>query len=189
MLSNHHAHLSREICQTLFGYPELTVHRQLGSSEFAAKETVTLVGPKGKIEGIRVLGSVGKKEHSTQVELFKSDCFVLGVDAPVRDSGDLADAAPLTLVGTVGEVTLEHCAIIALRHIHMGGKMMEMLGVSDREFVSVKAGGERGLVFNRVLVRRAGDSDKGYLHLDMEEGNAACIKNGDMLEVFVTPDS
>ncbi|MBR3168429.1 MAG: propanediol utilization protein [Erysipelotrichaceae bacterium] len=182
MLSNHHVHLTPENCQALFGYPELTVKKDMGS-EFVANETVTLKGPKGKIENVRVLGGKGHKH--TQVELFASDAVKLGVDAPVRDSGELEDAAQLTIIGPAGEITEEHCAIIAARHIHMGKALMDQLGIKDHDLVSVKAGGPRGLIFNNVIIRAAGNSAYGQLHLDMEEGNAAGIKNHDMVEVIV----
>lgn len=185
MLSNRHMHLTQEVCQTLFGYSEPTLLRDLGGGEYSAKETVTLVGPKGKIEGVRVLGGC---RNFTQVELFKGDCFVLGIDAPIRESGDLADAAPLKIIGSAGEVELEHCAIVALRHIHIGQAAMEELNLRDRQMVCMRVGGERGLVFDQVLVRASRGNGRGVAHLDMEEGNAAALKNGDIGEMLLPTD-
>ena len=183
MLSNRHAHVTQEVCEKLFGKSELTVQRYLseGGTEFAAQEKVTLVGPKGQVAGVRLLGPCRKY---TQVELLKSDCFALGVNPPIRESGALSDAAPLKIVGPAGEVELEHTAILALRHIHMGKETMEEHGIADRQMVSVKVGGERGLVFNNVLVRPI-PGKNSVMHVDMEEGNAANMKNGDMVEVIL----
>lgn len=177
MLSNRHVHLLAEDIVKLFG--ELTIERRLFGDDFVAKETVTLVGPKGKIENVRVLGPARKY---TQAELLKSDCIKLGLNAPIAETGDLSKAATIQMIGTAGEIT-EKCAIIAMRHIHFKPETAALMDIKDRDFVSVIAEGERGLVFHRVLARVA-PQNIDVIHLDLEEGNAADLKNNDILEII-----
>lgn len=180
-LSNHHVHMTRDICDKLFGEGyELTLKNYLTKRIYACYETITVVGPKGEIQNVRVLGPL--REY-TQVELLRGDCFKLGVTAPVRDSGNLENAAVLRLIGPKGEVELA-CGIIALRHIHMGKPMTEKLGVKDKDFVRVQIGGERGLVFNNVLIRTFG-GDASVMHVDSEEGNACGISNNAVGEIIL----
>jgi len=181
MLSNRHVHLLPEHVAKLFGEEyTLTVYRELGEGEFAANETLTLEGPKGKLEGVRILGPV---RRYSQVELLRSDCFKLGLDVPVGDSGQLEDAAPIRVVGPKGVVELEHGAIIARRHIHMYRPVAEKWGIQNEKFVSVRVAGERGLTFHNVLLRLQ-DIDSTVFHLDTEEGNAAGLTNKDMVEII-----
>lgn len=181
-LSNRHVHLTQEMIEKLYGEGyELTPKKKVGASEFAAEETVTVSGPKGSISKVRVLGPARKY---TQVELLKSDCFVLGVDAPLCDTGMVDNAAALTLEGPKGSVFVEHCGIIAKRHLHLGAPVADQYSIKVGDIVSVKVCGERGLVFNNVLVR-SGKSDACKMHIDMEEGNAAGISNGTIGEIIV----
>lgn len=182
-LSNHHVHMTREVCDALFGAGyEPTLKKWLTKRIYACEETITVAGPKGELHNVRLLGPL--REY-TQVELLRADCFKLGVKAPIRDSGHLDNAATLRLVGPKGEVELP-CGIIALRHIHTGTVLAQALNLTDKQMVNVRIGGERGLVFNNVLVRTFG-GETSIMHLDTEEGNAAFIADGDMGEVFVTP--
>lgn len=184
-LSNHHVHMTRELCDRLFGQGyELRVRNYLTKKIYATEETITVAGPKGEIKNIRVLGPL---RSYNQVELLRADCFRLGITAPVRDSGNLADAAVLRLIGPKGEAELP-CGIIALRHIHLGTDMGSRLDVDDNQFVSVRVGGERGLLFENVLVRRHGASPS-VMHVDSEEGNAAGITNDDIGEIILIPAS
>lgn len=180
-VSNRHVHLSKEDLTSLFGSPDkLTVFKELSQpGQFAAEQMVTLVGAKGVIEKVRVLGPARKK---TQVEISVSDCFKLGIKAPIRDSGDLKGSARLTLVGPAGSVTVEECCIIAARHIHMHPSDAERYKVKDGDRVTVKVPGPRGVKFYEVLVR-VHDSYRLEMHVDMDEANAACIKNGDIVEI------
>ena len=181
MMSNRHVHLSREVCDQIFGKGyELTEKKAIGAGEFAAEETVTLEGPKGRIEQVRVMGPV---RGFTQAELLQSDCHKLGVDAPLRDSGDLEGAASLTITGPVGKVQVP-CAIVACRHIHMANVISEPLGITNGQMVSVRTGGERSVTFHNVLVR-VHKGTRAEMHIDMEEGNAAGLKNGDVGEIVV----
>lgn len=181
-ISNRHVHISSDDLTTLYGQgQQLTGMKDLSQpGQFVSEQTVTLVGPKGVIEKVRVLGPVRDK---TQVEISVSDCFKLGIQAPIRDSGDLSGSAPVTLVGPVGSVTLPEGCIIAARHIHMHPRDAERYGVRDGDRVNVKSSGPRGIVFNEVLVRV---NDNYYLemHLDIDEANAASLVNGDRLKIM-----
>lgn len=181
-ISNRHVHISAEDLATLFGEKaQLTKQRDLSQpGQFVCTETVTLVGPKGVIEKVRVLGPLRKR---TQVEVSISDCFKLGIKAPIRDSGDLEGSAAITIVGPVGSVTLKEGAIIAARHIHMSPTDAEFFKVQNGDRVNVKCSGPRGIVFSEVLAR-VDANFKLEMHLDIDEANAASLKNGDLLEII-----
>lgn len=179
-VSNRHAHLSRDDLVTLFGGDRLTVFKELSQpGQFAGEEKLVLVGSKGVIEQVRVLGPVRGK---TQVELAVSDCLRLGIEAPVRDSGDLAGSSALTLVGPAGAVTIREGVIIAARHIHMTPGQAAEFGCQDGQRMSVRAGGPRGVVFNEVLVR-VSDKYSLEMHVDIDEANAVGLRNGDVVEL------
>jgi propanediol utilization protein len=187
MISNHHVHLHLEDLSILFGEGyELTVKRSLGGSEFAANETVLISGPNGTIENIRVLGPL---RPYTQVELLRSDTYVLGINPPIAESVESCDATELTITGPKGQVT-KKCGIIAWRHIHMPAQNGNKLGLKDHDIVSVKVEGERELEFNRVLVRFMDPKYDKYnldpvMHVDVEEANAAYLTNGDMVNIVI----
>lgn len=180
MLSNRHIHLTEEDKDILFGKGyEIRVKSYLSGPEFASEETVNIIGPKGEFKNVRLLGPLRK---FTQVEILKSDCFKLGIDAPVRLSGNLDGAAKLTIVGPAGKIEKE-CAIIAKRHLHLGPKRSEETGINDKDIVKIKVNGDRPTIFEDVIVRVAGHEDT-VLHVDIDEGNACNGKNGDMVEVI-----
>jgi acetate kinase len=175
-ISAHHVHLTQEHVEALYGTGhQLTKHTDLSQpGQFASKEQVTLVGPKGRIERVRVLGPVRKM---TQVEIAMTEQFKLGVHPPVRESGDIADTPGCTLEGPAGSVALERGVICALRHIHMTPADALRYGVRDKSVVRVRIAGDRELVFGDVLVR----VDPNFslaMHLDTDEGNAAGIETG-----------
>lgn len=178
-LSNRHVHLSEEDLRVLFGEgAELTVKRMLGKAEFAANETLAVSGPRGRLDGVRIIGPCRK---TTQAELLAGDCRRLGIDAPVCESA-AEDAAEVTLTGPAGSLTKD-AAIIAHRHVHLNAEVGESMGLKEGQLVKVRVGGVRGLVFENVLVRL----HKGPLcvvHLDAEEGNAALCASGDTVELF-----
>ena len=180
-VSNRHVHLSPEDLQRLFGVGFLlTKQKELSQpGQFACAETVTLVGPWGAIEKVRILGPVRRK---TQVEISASDGFRLGVKAPVRDSGDLEGSAAVTLVGPVGSVTLQQGVILAARHIHMHPDEARAFGVKDKERLKVKSEGTRSLVFEEVLVR-VNPEYRLEMHIDMDEANASGLKNQDRVAI------
>ena len=181
-LSNRHIHLSQEDIETLFGKGyELTKAKDLSQpGQFACEEKVDLVGPKNTIKGVRVLGPARAK---TQVEVSLADGFVLGVKPPVRDSGDIAGSPGAKIVGPKGEVEMQEGIIAAARHIHMHTSDAEAFGVVDKQKVKVKTTGERSVVFENVLVR-VHETYALEMHVDVDEGNAAALKNGDMVELI-----
>ncbi|MGI6037934.1 MAG: phosphate propanoyltransferase [Limnochordia bacterium] len=182
-ISNRHLHLSQEDLETLFGKGyELTVLKDLSQTgQYAAEETVTLVGPKGVIQRVRVLGPT---RSQTQVEISLTDSFALGVKPPVRDSGDVENSPGIAIVGPVGCVQLEKGVIIAKRHIHMTSAEAAEFGVQDKDIVKVAVTeGDRALVFDQVLVR-VRDDFVLELHLDTDEANAAGLRNGQLVELI-----
>ncbi|HZK53322.1 MAG TPA: phosphate propanoyltransferase [Desulfosporosinus sp.] len=180
-ISNRHVHLSKEDVHKLFGANhQFKVFKYLSQpGQFAYEEKVTLVGPRGVLENVRMLGPARTK---TQVEISVSDGVKLGVKAPIRDSGELSLSASLTLVGPAGSTTLLEGTIIAARHIHMHPDDANRFGVKDKDRISVKAPGARGLVFNEMLVR-VSDNYKLEMHIDIDEANAAYLKNNDSVEI------
>jgi len=172
-VSAHHAHLSQEHVEALFGKGhQLTPQVELSQpGQFTCKEQVALVGPKGRVERVRVLGPVRKQ---TQVEIAMTEQFKLGIHPPVRESGDLDNTPGLTLEGTAGSVIIEQGVICAMRHIHMSPEDALRFGLRDRYVVRVRIEGDRELVFGDVLVR-VHPSYGLAMHVDTDEGNAADI--------------
>jgi acetate kinase len=171
-ISARHVHLTQETVEQLFGEGhELTPYKPLSQpGQFASEEMVTLVGPKAEIERVRVLGPT---RSNNQVEIARTDEFKLGIDAPVRGSGDVENTPGITLRGPEGEASLEKGLICALRHIHMTPEDAQAFGVNDGDFVEVAVrGGERDLTFGDVLIR-VSPNYKLEMHLDTDEGNAA----------------
>ncbi|KAB3533265.1 phosphate propanoyltransferase [Alkaliphilus serpentinus] len=181
-LSNRHIHLSKEDIHTLFGEGyQLQLLKDLKQpGQFAAVEKVDIVGPRGEIKGVRVLGPARNK---SQIEVSLTDSFILGVKPPVRDSGDLLDSPGLKIVGPKREVTLDVGVILASRHIHMHTDDAVKFGVHDKDRVRVRTFGERALVFENVLVR-VHPTYALEMHVDVDEGNAAAVKNGDEVEII-----
>ena len=182
-ISNKHIHLSVADLETLFGKGhELTVKNYLKQpGQFAAEEKCDIVGPKNTLKGVRVLGPVRKQ---SQIELALTDARQLGLAVPVRESGKLAGSAPVKLVGPCGELELAEGVIAALRHIHLTADQAKEAGVVDKQMVSVKVGGERGLVFDNVLIR-SGEGHTAEMHVDTDEANAAGLKNNDEVEILL----
>ncbi|WP_049817936.1 phosphate propanoyltransferase [Thermosediminibacter oceani] len=176
-VSARHVHLSSEHLEILFGknYRLSPLRELMQPGEFAAKETVIIVGPKGIIQNVRVLGPVRKK---TQVEISKTDGFVLGIDPVVRDSGNHEGSSGCVLVGPAGGVRIEEGVIAAMRHIHMPVQFAEKYGIKDRSFLKVLVEGERKVVFDRVLAR-VSDNFALEMHIDTDEANAAGVRSGD----------
>lgn len=180
-VSNRHLHVTQQDLETLFGKGhKLTTLRPLSQpGQFAAEETVLLVGPKNSIEKCRILGPV---RPATQVEISTTDSFRLGVKPVLRDSGDIAGTPGCVLVGPKGSVILREGVIVAARHIHMSTAEAVQFGLKDMDRIALRTSGPKSVIFNNVLVRV---SDKFALdfHLDTDEANGAGIKNGDMVEV------
>jgi putative phosphotransacetylase len=181
-LSNRHLHLSAEDVAILFGKGHgLTKTKDLMQpGQFATEELVTIVGPKGKIEGVRVLGPERKE---TQVEILASDIFKLGVKGcPTKESGQLDGSFPIEIVGPAGSVKKERGLIVAKRHIHFGTADAEKAGVKDKEIVKLRVSGERGATFDNVVCR-VNPNFTLECHLDFDEGNAVGIGNGFIGEI------
>ncbi|MBB6217633.1 putative phosphotransacetylase [Anaerosolibacter carboniphilus] len=174
-VSNRHVHLSKEDLEILFGTGyELTKMKDLKQpGQYAAQETVTVIGPKGRFESVRILGPVRKE---TQLEVSISDGFVLGLKAPVRESGKTQDTPGIILKGPKGTVEKDYGVIAALRHIHMPPDYAAHFGLKDKEMVSVEVGGLRKVVFHNVLIR-VSDQYVLEMHLDIDEANAGEIRN------------
>ncbi len=181
-VSNRHLHLCQADLETLFGPGhELTVLKDLGQpGQYATEEMVTLVGPKGSIPNVRVLGPV---RSQTQVEVAMTDAYRLGVKPPLRDSGNLEGAAPITIEGPCGKVELGAAVILAWRHIHMHTSDAAAYGLKDKDTVQVRTGGERGVIFENVLIR-VRDNFALEMHVDTDEANAALLRNGAEVEII-----
>lgn len=176
-VSARHVHLTKEHVETLFGKGyELTKKKELMGGQYAAEELVTIVGTKLRaIENVRILGPVRK---ASQVEISSTDMIKLGISAPIRESGNIKDSAPIALVGPKGAVFLNEGCIVAKRHIHMAPADAKTAGVKDNDIVSVKFINERETIFNNVQIR-VDDSFTLEMHIDTDEANASRVKTGD----------
>jgi acetate kinase len=175
-ISAHHVHLTQEHVEALFG-PGHQLTRQSDLSQpgqYACQEQIALVGPKGRVDRVRILGPVRKR---TQVEIAMTEQFKLGIHPPIRESGDLKDTPGITLEGTTGSVSIDKGVICALRHIHMTPEDALRYGVRDKSTVRVRVTGDRELVFGDVRVR-VDPSFRLAMHIDTDEGNAASIQTG-----------
>ncbi|MCM3631958.1 MULTISPECIES: phosphate propanoyltransferase [Paenibacillus] len=181
-VSARHIHLSQEHVEVLFGKGyQLTEFKPLSQpGQYAANETVEVVGPKSGFPKVRILGPARK---ATQLEVSRTDSFALGVKAPVRESGDIAGSAGITIKGPAGEVTIEEGVIVAARHIHFHTSDAEKWGISDKQKLRVRVGGERGVVFENVVARVSADFALD-MHIDTDEANAAGVNNGDTAEII-----
>ncbi len=177
-ISNRHWHCTQETFEKLFGVgaKPTNIRDLIQPGQFACKETVILKGPKGEIKKARLIGPF---RPYNQIELARTDCVTLGIDAPVRDSGNVKGSAPITLIGPAGEVHLEEGAIVQMRHIHFQTKEAEVFGIKNMEYVKIKVGKPpRDGVIN--VLCRVRDDMKLECHLDTDEGNALGVKNGDL---------
>ncbi len=174
-VSNRHVHLSQADLDSLFGAGyQFTKMKDLSQpGQYACKETVTICGPKGAIESVRILGPVRSK---TQIEVLSGDSFKLGVVSQPRLSGDLAGSPGITIIGPKGSVQTTEGLIVAQRHIHMTPEEARCYGVSDGQTVSIKFNGPRGGIYNNVAVR-ANDASALECHIDTEEANAMNINS------------
>lgn len=168
--SARHVHVSREDLDNLFGTGyELTKKKDLSQpGQYACEERVKVIGEKGELT-CTILGPV---RPSTQVELSATDARSIGVKALVRESGDIKGTNGVKIVGPKGEVTIPEGVIVAKRHVHMTPKDAENFGVKDKDIISIKVGGSRGLVFNETVVR-VSPSFALAMHVDTDESNAA----------------
>ncbi len=181
-VSQRHVHLSQEDLETLFGKGyELHIKKYLMGREYASEEVVTLVGPSLKsIENVRVLGPVRK---NTQVEISRTDTFILKVSPPVRPSGNVAGSEKLVLVGPKGCVYLKEGVIIANRHIHLTPEYAHANGIKDNDYVDVEVEGVKPTKFYDVQVR-VRDDFNAEMHIDTDDANSAGLKNGSVVRII-----
>jgi len=172
-ISARHCHLSQQDMEALFGFgSKLKKVKQLSQpSDFASEETIDIKTDSSVLQNVRVVGPV---RSQTQIEISKTDAVFLGVNPPVRLSGDLAGSQAVKLIGPNGEVELNEGLIIARRHIHCSPEEAKKAKLRPGQIVSVEIQGERALMLNCVEVR-VRDDYKLCLHLDTDEGNAAGI--------------
>ena len=173
-ISARHIHVSEDDLQALFG-PNATLTKDFDLSQpgqFAAKERVSIEGPKGVIHNVRVLGPV---RAATQVEISRTDAMKLGLNPPVRQSGDIANSASIKLINQRQEIMIEQGVIIAQAHIHMTEEDARVLEVSNNELVSVEVDSERPVTFRGVVVRVSNDFSL-EMHIDTDEANAGLIE-------------
>ena len=181
-VSARHIHLEEEHLKILFGENyQLTKIKPLSQpGQYAAEETVELTGPKGKIPKVRILGLV---RPETQVEITSTDARKLGIDAPVRTSGDLKGTPGITIAGPKGEITISKGVIIADRHIHMTPDNAKAFGVKNGQKVKLLADGEKGGVLHNVIIR-VGDNYALDCHIDTDDASAFQIRQGQLLEII-----
>ena len=172
-VSARHVHLDKESVEALFGVGhKLTPKRELSQpGQYLEEERVDVIGPKGSFKNVAVLGP--ERKH-VQVEVSFSDAFALGINPPIRQSGDTKGSASVKLVGPVGEITIDEGAIVALRHVHMTPEDAERLGLVDNQVVSVEALTDRKLVFEDTVIR-VSPKFRTRMHVDVDEAGAAHI--------------
>ncbi len=172
-VSARHVHLDKESVAILFGEGHtLTPKRELSQpGQYLEEERVDVVGPKGSFKNVAVLGP--ERKH-IQVEVSFSDAFALGINPPIRQSGDTKGSASVKLVGPKGEITIDEGAIVALRHVHMTPEDAERLGLVDNQIVSVEALTDRKLIFEDTVIR-VSPKFRTRMHVDVDEAGAAHI--------------
>ena len=178
-VSNRHIHLKEEIYRQLFD-EEMTKRNDLNQpGEFASNQVLTIKTDKNKIENVRILGPF---RNYNQVEISKTDSYLLGLNPPVRRSGKLEDSPSITLVSSKGEVELNNAVIIAERHIHMTNDFARENNFYDNQKVNVKIYSEKpGIIEAQIKT-----SDEAYLeiHLDTDDANSFLLKNIDEIEII-----
>jgi putative phosphotransacetylase len=180
-ISARHIHLKRDDLNILFGENyNLTEYKRLSQpGEFSCEEKVTIKTPKGIIEDVRIVGPL---RDYTQVEISKTDSYALGINPPVRNSGDLKGSESVTIIGPKGKLEAIESCIIATRHIHASQEDLEKYNLKDGEVVRVKVPGLKGGILDNVIVKSS-DDYKWELHIDLDDANAHLINQGDYLEM------
>ena len=181
-ISRRHIHLTNTDINKLFGNGyELTKLRDLSQKgQFASNELLTIKTDKGEIKDVRVLGPA---RNYTQVEITKTDSYILGINPPVRESGDLNNSETVTIEGPNGTIIATNSTIIANRHIHINDEELKLYNFKSGEKVKIKIMGEKGAVLENVVIK----SDPSFtfeLHLDTDDANAVLLKNKDEVEII-----
>lgn len=174
--SGRHVHLTEEQAQTLFGHGLTNVRPLSQPGQYVCAERVTLVGPKGKLERVAVLGPARKE---AQVEVSRTDCHTLGIDAPVRLSGHVEGTPGITLLGDHGQVQLNQGVMVAQRHIHMTPEDAALHGLKNGDTVSLRCLSSRPVILEGVSVR-VSPQFATFAHIDLDEANGCGHKKGDL---------
>lgn len=181
-ISARHVHLTTQDIEKLFGpgYQLTPLKPIVQPGQYASQEQLTLVGPKGSIEKVRILGPA---RPYTQIELAFTDALKLGIrDCPIRMSGDIQGTPGLKLVGPKGELEVPQGVIVAARHLHFTDEQAKAYGVHDKQVVAVRVTGPRPCLLENVVCR-VGAAHELEVHIDTDEANACALKNGDLLEL------
>ncbi|WCK52589.1 phosphate propanoyltransferase [Aneurinibacillus sp. Ricciae_BoGa-3] len=175
-VSARHCHLSKTDLEALYGKGyELTKKADLYQpGQFAANETVTIIGTRGSIQNVRILGPM---RNVTQVEVSKTDSIKLGLNVPIRESGDIKGTSPITLLGPKGAIYLKEGLIIAQAHIHMSPHDADYYNVQNGEYVRISTDNERPITFEKILIR-VSPKYRLEMHIDTDEANACAITTG-----------
>jgi len=181
-VSNRHIHLKKEDLEILFGknYKLENIKSLNQPDQFMSNSKVKIKTDKDEIDNVRIIGEL--REY-TQVEISKTDAYKLGINPPIRKSGDIKDSSPITIVGPNGELNLKEGCIIADRHIHITPKQKELYGFNDVDSVSILINGEKSGILNNV---HFSVSENAYyeLHLDTDDANAFLLKNDDIVTII-----
>ncbi|WP_315118592.1 ethanolamine utilization phosphate acetyltransferase EutD [uncultured Clostridium sp.] len=180
--SGRHVHVDTETLEALFGEGHnLTKTKDLSQpGQFACKERVTIIGPKGSISNVVILGPERK---NTQVEISQTDALILGIKAPVRESGNIEGTPPVIIASEKGAVRIEQGVIVAKRHVHITPEDAEKFKVRDKEKVKVQIFGDRPLIFDDVVVR-VSPNFRTYMHIDYDEANACGFTKGTLGKII-----
>ena len=179
-VSNRHVHLTKEVYEMLFD-EEITIKNNLNQpGEFASNQTLTIKTSKDSIDNVRILGPF---RSYNQIEVSKSDAHILGINPPVRTSGDLENSETITLVNKDKSVTLNNACIIANRHIHMSEAKALELGVSNNQPIDIKITGDKA----GIITAYTKITSDGYfeLHVDRDDANAFLLNNNDEVEMIL----
>lgn len=181
-VSNRHIHLTQEDLEKLFGKGfQLEIAKPLvQQGEFASTSFVTIKTEKNSINKVRVLGPI---RDYTQVEVSKTDSFLLGINPPIRNSGDLNNSETLTIIGPNGEITKNNCCIIPNRHIHISNEDLKKYNLDKDKEYSIKINGEKGGIIDHVKIKTS-EKYAFELHIDTDDANSHLLKSGDIVEII-----
>ena len=181
-ISARHLHLSQEHLDILYGAGyKLTPKKDLSQpGQFACEECLDVIGPKGELKRVRILGP---ERSATQIELAQTDCRTIGVNAPVRSSGDTKGTPGVTLRGPLGELTVPEGVIVADRHLHMTPAQAAAFGLADGDRVQIRINGLKPGIMGGVLVRASNKCALDF-HIDTDDGNAFLLKQGQLVTVL-----
>ena len=181
-ISVRHIHLTRADVDKLFGYGyQLTPKKALSQpGQFACEECLDVIGPKGELKRVRILGP---ERSATQIELAQTDCRTIGINAPVRSSGDTKGTPGVTLRGPLGELTVPEGVIVADRHLHMTPAQAAAFGLADGDRVQIRIDGIKPGIMGGVLVRANSKCALDF-HIDTDDGNAFLLRQGKLVTVL-----